>query len=119
MKVLVGVASAERQWVGGIRTCYLLHREPQDELIDHWKRRGDIARKAFMERILNSGEYAPDDALLLLDADQQHPADMLDKLRAHDADMACGHYYRRDEDRIVSMCYELGDGSWPFTILLS
>ena len=114
MKVMIGIASHEIQHVESLRSCYLLKRGPHDEFADKWKNRGDIAREAILDRILCDDGYYPDDALLLLDADQRHPFDLLEKMRAHDLDMVCGHYYARDAENIQSMCYEIGDGEWPF-----
>ena len=114
MKVLIGIASHEIQHVESLRSCYLMECEPYDELDDKWKNRGDIAREAILERILGDVSYGPDDALLLLDADQKVPQDLLKRLRAHDMDMVCAHYYARDAENIQSMCFEIGDGQWPF-----
>lgn len=62
------------------------------------------------------------DAYLALDADQTHPRDLLEKLRAameaNDLDMVCAHYYRRQATPVQSLCYELGDGTWPFLPML-
>ena len=114
MKVLITVASHEVQHVGSIRTAYLLQREEQDRFVDQWRWRGDVSREAFVKTLLEDDYFGPEDALLLLDADQRHPSDMLAKLRAHDLDMVCAHYYRRETSPIQSLCYEIGDGTWPY-----
>ena len=114
MKVLLAIASSEVQRVGSLRSCYLIRKEPDDELVDQWRFRGDITREAFVDYFLGNDKYTDDDAILLLDADQLHPADMLEILRAHDLDMVCAHYYRRNTSPIQSLCYALGDGTFPF-----
>ena len=114
MKVFVGVASHETQHVYSINSCYAMNREPEDVYKIRLMPRGDMVRYEYANMILADTSYGPDDALLLLDGDQKHPLDMLEKLRLHDLDMVCAHYYRRDEGRIQSMCFELGDGTWPY-----
>ena len=114
MKVLIAAASHEVQHVGSLRTVYLMQREEQDRFVDQWRWRGDIAREAFVKTLLEDDYFGPEDALLLLDADQRHPPDLLAKLRAHNLDMVCAHYYRRETSPIQSLCYELGDGTWPY-----
>lgn len=112
--MLIAVASHETQHVGSIRTAYLMRREEQDKFVDQWRWRGDVAREAFVKTLLEDDYFGPEDALLLLDADQLHPHDLLEKLRAHDLDMVCAHYYRRETSPIQSLCYEIGDGTWPY-----
>ena len=112
--MLIAIASHETQHVGSLRTAYLMRREEQDKSVDQWRWRGDVAREAFVKTFLEDEYFGPEDALLLLDADQLHPHDLLEKLRAHDLDMVCAHYYRRETSPIQSLCYELGDGTWPY-----
>lgn len=114
MKVLLALASHEVQHVGSLRSFYQIHIQDGDERADEWKTRGDVAREKFVGHLLKNDAYGPDDAILLLDADQRHPVDLLDKLRAHDLDMVCAHYYRRETRPVQSLCYELGDGRFPF-----
>ena len=114
MKVLVAAASYITQYVESIAACFNISREPQDELDIEWMKRGDIARERFANRILGDDSYGPEDALLLLDADQKHPIDMLERMRRLDVDMVCAHYYARDADKVESMCFVIGDGKWPF-----
>lgn len=92
----------------------MLRKEKEDEVVDQWRHRGDITREAFVDFFLNDESYTGEDAILLLDADQLHPPDMLEKLRAHDLDMVCAHCYRRNTHPIQSLCYEIGDGTFPF-----
>lgn len=109
-KVMVGIASHELQHVESLHSCLSqLCRDEDEILISHMKR-GDMARQAFANKILDDASYGPDDALLLLDADQRHPPDMLERLRVHNKDMICAHYYKRTADTVESMCYELGTG---------
>lgn len=95
-----------------------MKREEQDRFVDQWRWRGDIARESFVKTILEDPYFEDEDALLLLDGDQSHPADLLTKLRAHDLDMVCAHYYRRETSVIQSLCYEIGDGTWPYLPML-
>ena len=110
MKVLISVASAGLQYVETIRSCYWQMGKNGDEIVDSFNRRGDIGRESFADILLHNPKYDQDDALLLLDADQKHPIDMLKKLRVHNLDMVCAHYYARDAENIKSMCYERVDG---------
>lgn len=118
MKVLLAIASHEIQHVGSMRSCYLIRRDEQDRVVEKWDTRGDAARDAFVKTFLDEEYFTDDDAILLLDADQRHPEDLLEKLRAHDLDMVCAHYYRRSTTQIQSLCYEIGDGTWPFLPML-
>lgn len=114
MRVLVSVCSHEIQHVGAIRSAYRITTHEGDAFVDEWKYRGDVAREMFVKTFLEDDTFGPEDALLLLDGDQRHPPDMLDRLRAHDLDMVCAHYYRRETRPIQSLCYEVGDGRWPY-----
>lgn len=114
MRVLLAVASHEVQHVGAIRSAYLIRREEQDRFVDQWRWRGDIARESFVKTLLEEEYFEPEDAILLLDGDQLHPPDLLERLRAHNLDMVCAHYYRRSTRPIQSLCYEIGDGRWPY-----
>lgn len=84
--------------------------------------RGDVARESFVSYFLNEEYFEDEDALLLLDADQRHPDDMLENLRTdmetHNLDMVCAHYYARKTNPVQSLCYELGDGTWPYLPML-
>ena len=118
MKVFVGVCSHESQHVGSIRTAYRLRTREGDAFADEWRTRGDVARERFVDHFLADDKFGPQDCILLLDGDQRHPDDMLEKLREsmekHNLDMVCAHYYRRETKPIQSLCYEIGDGKWPF-----
>lgn len=116
--MLVAVASHGMQHVGSIRSCYFMHREEQDRFADQFRYRGDVAREAAVKTLLENDYFGDDDAILMLDGDQLHPPNLLDKLRAHDLDMVCAHYYRRTTSPIQSLCYELGDGTWPVQPIL-
>jgi len=112
MKVLIGIASHETQHVHSISSCYAIRCEAQDELEIRLMPRGDMVRGEYANIILGDDSYGPDDALLMLDGDQKHPPDMLEKMRAHNVDMVCAHYYKRDSYGVQSMCFELGE--WPY-----
>lgn len=118
MKVLVAIASSEMQHVGSLRTCYTIKQRDGDRVVDSWLWRGDVAREAMLDELLSNDYWCDEDAILMLDADQRHPDDMLEKLRAHDLDMVCAHYYRRETKPIQSLCYEIGDGKWPYLPML-
>lgn len=114
-KVLIGVSSAYTQYVESLHSCMSLVCEPGDDILISFDRRGDIARRAFATAILEEDGYSPDDALLLLDADQRQPFDLLKRLRVHNLDMVCAHYYARDAGNIQSMCFALGNPPYhPF-----
>lgn len=119
MRVLIGIATHEYQQVRAIRSCYTMRTESQDQITNQKGfYRGDIAREQFVDTILANDDYGPEDALLLLDGDQVHPDNLLDILRkdmeAHNLDMVCAHYYRRSTNPVQSLCYEIGDGRWPY-----
>ncbi len=116
--MLVAVCSHEIQHVGAIRSAYLIKQQPQDRFVDEWKWRGDVARESFVKTFLLEDYFEDEDAILLLDGDQKHPPDLLERLRAHDLDMVCAHYYRRGTHPIQSLCYEIGDGQWPYLPML-
>lgn len=118
MKVLLALASHETQHVGSLRTAYRIKTREGDQLQDEWRFRGDVARESFVDYFLKAPQFGADDAILLLDADQRHPEDMLEKLREHDLDMVCAHYYARQTNPVQSLCYELGDGRWPYLPML-
>lgn len=117
-KVFVGVCSHESQHVGSIRTAYRLKTREGDTFADEWRTRGDVARERFVDHLLADEKMGPDDCILLLDGDQRHPVNMLEQLREsmhkHSFDMVCAHYYRRETKPIQSLCYEIGDGKWPY-----
>lgn len=118
MKVLVCVCTHEMQHVGSIRTAYGLKQREGDKFTDEWRSRGDVAREMFVDYFLKDNDFGAEDGVLLLDGDQRHPHRMLEHLRdtmeAHNLDMVCAHYYRRETSPIQSLCYELGDGTYPF-----
>ena len=123
MRVLLAAASHEVQHVGSLTSFYTIETRAGDERTIEWRTRGDMARDKFASHLLESEKYGPDDCILMLDADQRHPQDMLERLRTsmetHNLDMVCAHYYRRETQPIQSLCYTLtGDGTWPFLPML-
>ena len=120
MKVFIAVASGETQYVKSLRSVYELTRRDGDLAATPDKSYyGTVTRTGLLNRFRRLAEY---DAILCLDADQDHPADLLEKLRASmeagNLDMVCAHYYQRNTGPITSLCWELGDGTWPFLPLL-
>lgn len=116
MKVFIAVASSETQYTKSLRSVYeLTRREGDSVFLPETASYGSVTRTGLLEAFRRSPEY---DAYLALDCDQKHPRDMLERLRermeALDLDMVCAHYYRRQTEPIQSLCYELGDGTWPF-----
>ena len=81
MKVFIAAVSSEMQHVGSLTSCYELKKEEGDALYIEHRTRGDVAREAMLDSFLEKKEF---DALLMLDADQRHPKDMRERLRAHD-----------------------------------
>lgn len=116
----MAIASSETQYVGSMRSCYEIKRRDSDGMFfpDRGSR-GDTTRETLLDAFLERKEY---DAILCLDADQRHPDNLLDSLRdtmeAGDLDMVCAHYYKRGTKPIQSLCYELGDGTWPYIPML-
>jgi hypothetical protein len=119
VKVLVAGASSETQYVGSLTSCYELARRPGDEIAIEHRTIGYVAREGLVDALLAKPDL---DAILLLDADQRHPADLLERLRAAmtggDLDMVCAHYYRRGTQTVQSLCYAVGDGTYPYLPLL-
>lgn len=116
MKVYIALASSETQYVKGLRSAYELIRREGDAIYAPQEASyGSVTRTVQLEAFRGLTEY---DAYLALDCDQKHPRDLLEKLRTrmetHDLDMVCAHYYRRQTEPIESLCYTLGDGTWPF-----
>lgn len=115
MKVYIAAVSSETQNVGSLITLYGLDKRAGDELFIEYRTRGDVARESLLENFRKRNEF---DAYLALDADQRHPPNMLERLRedmeTHNLDMVCAHYYRRETKLIQSLCYEVGDGTYPF-----
>ncbi len=119
MKVFVAVTSSETQYVSALTSCYEVARRDGDEIVVQHLTHGYVARASLVDIFLARPEY---DAILMLDADQRHPADLLERLRdaaeAFSLDMVCAHYYRRGTNPVQSLCYALGDGTYPYLPLL-
>jgi hypothetical protein len=116
VKIFIAVASSETQYTKSLRSVYELTRRDGDHIfVPETASYGSVTRTVLLEAFRRSTEY---DAYLALDADQKHPRDLLEHLRARmetqGLDMVCAHYYRRQTDPIQSLCYELGDGTWPY-----
>ena len=116
MKVFIAVASSETQYTKSLRSVYeLTRREGDSVFLPETASYGSVTRTGLLEAFRRLPEY---DAYLALDCDQKHPRGLLEHLRTRmetlDLDMVCAHYYRRQTDPIQSLCYELGDGTWPF-----
>ena len=107
MKVFIAVASSETQYTKSLRSVYELTRRDGDHIfIPETASYGSVTRTVLLEAFRKSGEY---DAYLALDADQKHPRDLLEHLRARmeqGLDMVCAHYYRRQPSPIESLAYE-------------
>lgn len=110
MQVYVAGISGETQYVKSLRTYYEIPIRPGDYKQERAIGRGDVARRQAGSDFLE-GDF---DAILLLDLDMLHPPDILERLRAHDLDMVTGHYYARNARYIHSICWETGNGSWPW-----
>jgi hypothetical protein len=116
VRIFIAVASSETQYTKSLRSVYELTRRDGDHIfVPETASFGSVTRTVLLEAFRRSTEY---DAYLALDADQKHPRELLEHLRdqmeALDLDMVCAHYYRRQTKPIQSLCYELGDGTWPF-----
>lgn len=115
MRVFIAGVSSESQYVGSLLSTFELTRRPGDEMAIEHRTRGDVAREALVQTFLEKPEF---DAILMLDLDQRQPQDLLEKLRdsadERDLDMVCAHYYKRDTRTVQSLCYELGDGTYPY-----
>lgn len=119
MNVYLGAVSEDKQYVGSLTSLYEMKRREGDELYIEHRTRGDVARESLLSDFRKKTQF---DAYLALDADQRHPKHMLEQLREdmekYDLDMVCAHYYRRDTGLIQSLCYAVGDGTYPFLPLL-
>jgi len=111
VRILVAGISGERQYVKSLRTFYDVIAQPGDQKMIYSIGRGDIARIKACAEFLDAKEY---DALCLMDLDMLFPPDTLERLRSHDVSMVTGHYYARNTRNIHSICWEVGDGKWPF-----
>ncbi len=100
----------------------MLEMQAQDKFADEWRFRGDVARESFVDELLQKDYYGDEDAILLLDGDQKHPKNMLETLRTtmreQGFDMVCAHYYARQTHTVHSLCYPLGDGTFPYQMFL-
>jgi len=120
VRVYIAVATSDTQHVKSLKSCYGLNRRDGDGLFfpDAFAT-GHVTRGNLALDFLGKPAY---DAIMPLDADQIHPEGMLEHLResmeTNDLDMVCAHYYRRQTRPVQSLCYELGDGSWPFLPML-
>lgn len=120
MRVFIAVATSSDQNVKSLKSCFTLARQKGDDLFfpDQYGP-GLQTRVAFEAEFLARKEY---DAILMLDGDQVHPENMLkhlaENLLAYNLDMVCAHYYRRSTSPVESLCYELGDGTFPFMPML-
>lgn len=119
MRVFIAVATSDQQYVKSLRSIFEMKKRAGDDLFfpDHFGQ-GMATRITLEDAFFNKKEY---DAILLLDADQRHPWDMLEKLREPmediGLDMVCAHYYKRSTKPIESLCYELG-ADYPYQPML-
>lgn len=114
MRVMIGATTHDIQRVAAIRTVFEMQRHLDDGYGVESKMRGDITRESILATFLEDKRW---DALLMLDGDHKHPRDLLERLRVHletgGLDMVCAHYYHRGTKPIQSLCYPVGDGTWP------
>ena len=119
MRVFIAGVTGDPQHVKGLRSLFEIARRPDDGFfLMRSIGTGYSTRAEMVETFMQRREY---EALLMLDADQAHPPYLLDKLRVHleeGKDMACAHYYSRSTKPVQSLCFALGDGTWPFLPLL-
>jgi hypothetical protein len=120
LRIFLAVATGSSQHVKSLKSIFTLHRLEGDGVFftDEFGI-GLSTRIAMEQSFLEKKEY---DAIFMIDADQYNPPDVLDKLResmeSNDLDMVCGHYYRRATKPIESLCFEIGDGTYPFQPML-
>lgn len=115
MKVFVAGVSSEFQYTRGVLAFRSLKTRPGDTMATHYGATGLVARKAVCSEFLYKRDF---DALLLLDLDMDYPADILERLREHDKDIVCGHYYRRQLNPTMSLVELSPDGTWPYVPIL-
>ena len=99
-----------------LKSCFeLIKRDGDNMFMPDVFGPGLSSRIALEEDFYRRKEY---DATLLLDADQVHPRDMLEKFRTSmekkNLDMVCALVYRRSVWPIEPMMFEMGDGTYPF-----
>lgn len=111
MKVFVGGVSSEIQYAKGVLAFRSIKIRDGDVMAIHYGATGNTARKAVCSEFLGKDQY---DALALFDLDMDFPPDVLERLRAHDVDMVCGHYYRRQLSPMMSLIETSPDGTWPY-----
>jgi hypothetical protein len=121
VRVYIGIATTDTQHVKSLKSCYGIARREGDGLfLPDAFATGHVTRSNFGTDFQAKTNY---DAILLLDADQAHHEHTLEILREtmekHDLDMVCAHYYRRQTYPVQSLCYEWGDGQWPFLPMLN
>jgi hypothetical protein len=121
MRVYIGIATSDTQHVKSLKSCYGIARREGDGLfLPDAFATGSVTRSNFGTDFLAKTNY---ESILLLDADQVHHERTLEVLRetmeTHNLDMVCAHYYRRQTYPVQSLCYELGDGKWPYLPMLN
>ena len=110
-KVMVAGLTADRQYIDSILSFdRFLKLGKDDSLFVQKGTRGDVGRETIANKFLESNH----DALLMLDLDQQFPADTLIKLRSHDKDMVSAHYMKRTSRFLQSIWQYTVDGDWPY-----
>jgi len=115
MRVFVAGVSSEYQYTRGVLAFRSLKVRPGDTMATHSGATGLAARKACCSEFLSKKDF---DALLMLDMDMDYPADILERLREHDKDIVCGHYYRRQLNPMMSLVELSPDGTWPYVPIL-
>lgn len=118
MRVFIGVATSDTQYTKSLCSIFEMKTREGDKLFfpDRFGQ-GTATRMLLEAAFFNSKEF---DALLMLDADQVHDIETLEKLRESmeekDLDMVCAHYYKRNAEQIESLCH-VGE-SYPFFPML-
>lgn len=114
MKLFVAGISGDTQYVRSTKNFYELNLNPGDIRKEFSSGRGDVSRRLACTEFMDGGC----DAIAMIDMDMMHPPDMLDRLRSHDLDMVTGHYWARNARYIHSVCWEVGEGKWPYPPML-
>ena len=101
MNIFIAAVGSEKQYTKTIGSYYELTIQEGDQRASMFGRPGFLARMDLCDAFLQDKTK---DAILLVDLDMVLPRDGLEKLRAHDLDMVCGHYFRRDTSPLMSVC---------------
>jgi len=110
MNVYIAGISGDEQYFHSLRSFENIRLGPGDTKQGRSSGRGDVARRLACGEFLE-GKW---DAIAMLDMDMLHDPDLVLKLANHNLDMVTGHYYAGNSRNVHSVCWDVGDGKWPY-----